>query len=229
MPRPKPSRAQSLFAEHYAESARYHGDEAPKKAATAARRTATSMATAAASFQSLLTAEQRKALADGAAVLRNLAGDLDDVCKMARKAQMDYADAERIRRETAADSTASARWLDDEGMFLEAHQLAAFIDQHHALEVDRWLLGRPQARGCTLVHMPDLPSPGGRLVDMLHRRVSTLLIRRRAAEYLAALQEAAKRMRHYKDLYYAAADDYEAWRVWREAIRSATVPPMSTT
>ena len=51
-----------------------------------------------------------------------------------------------------------------------------------------------------------------------------LAIRRRAAEYVASLARACKSPRTYKDLYYVGLDDYDAWRVWRSAVRTSIMP-----
>ena len=237
------SRATILFNERYEYSARWDGDAQAKKDAAAAKRTATSLKTAVKSFEALLEPEQLASMVAAAVAMRELASDLDQVCRLANRRKAEYTAAEEAKRKGNADATAAESWGGDDGaMLAEAQSLASFVDAPGQLGVEAWVLGRLSDRPhLRYVNMPtDMPA-GGRLLDMLARLKETrragppeavaaavLAIRRRAAEYLKALQEVQSQARTYKDMYYAGADDYKAWREWTAAVRAAVIPPMAS-
>lgn len=236
------SRAKAIFDKHFEWDARFNADAGPKKAAATAKRTATSLNSALKSFGELLLPEQLAALRHAARVMQDLALDLDTATVLAKQHKVQH-DANELRlRHEQADVTALKRWgTDDAAMLAEAHELACFLDNWRELEVEEWVLSRVPP-GLKYAQREDLRA-GGRLLDMLHRRrepaakpttsaftanataaTSVLAIRRRAAEYVASLSRACKSPRTYKDMYYVGLDDYEAWRAWRNAVRTSIMP-----
>ena len=243
------SRAKAIFDKHFEWDARFNGDVEPMKAAATAKRTATSLNSALKSFGDLLAPEQLVSLRNAAQAMQDLASDLDTATVLAKRHKVEH-DAHELRlRNRQADATAMDRWgTDDAAMLAEAHELAFFLDNWRELEVEEWVLSRVPP-GLKYAQREDLRA-GGRLLDMLHRRreqaakpttsvltatattaASMLAIRRRAAgggrraaEYVASLARACKSPRTYKDLYYVGLDDYDAWRVWRSAVRTSIMP-----
>lgn len=236
------SRAKAIFDKHFEWDARFNGDVEPKKAAATAKRTATSLNSALKSYGELLAPKQLESLRDAAQAMLDLAHDLDTATVLARRHKVQHDVHELRLRNEQADATALQRWgTDDAAMLAEANDLAFFLDNWRELEVEEWVLSRVPP-GLKYAHHENWQA-GGRLLNMLHRdrrqetmpttsvlaadnsTVAALLaIRRRAAEYVASLSRASKSPRTYKDLYYVGLDDYEAWRVWRSAVRTSIMP-----
>ena len=236
------SRAKAIFDKHFEWGARFKGDAEPKQAAATAKRTATSLKSALKSFGELLTPEQLASLRNAAQAMQDLAHDLDTATALAKRHKVQH-DAHELRLcNEQADATALDRWgTDDAAMLAEANDLAFFLDNWRELEVEEWVLSRVPP-GLKYAQREDLRA-GGRLLDMLHRHrqqtempttsvlavnattaAPILAIRRRAAEYVAGLGRACKSPRTYQYLYYVGLDDYEAWRVWRNAVRASIMP-----
>jgi len=222
-------RAKALYEEHYARRARYDGDAEPKKHASSAKRVATGLNKASSEFSALLTPEQRKVLAEAAAVMRALATDLDTASTLALASHTAQLQSDLNARHAAADATAQSRWGDDDAaMLAEARDLAAFIDMPQANESDQWIA---KGRACAYAHFPDDMPTGRRLVDALrngHDGERLVLLRRRAAEYVAGLIAWQQRTpRRYRDTWYVGLDDFEAWRAWRKEMLGAIKPPLN--
>lgn len=214
-----------LFDRHYERSARYDGDEAPKKAAAHAKRVASSLRNALTEFGALLEDKDVGALQAAASVMAGLGSDLDTVSKLARDHKVAHEKLRHEERTGHADRVADAAWGADEArMLADAKELAAFVDQTHVLEVETWGLARPKCQGFRYFHMPDTP-PGRRLLDMLQGQPQSdiFAIRRRAAEYLHALkaQGTGSMRRHFQELWYVGLDDFEEWRAWRRELAAA--------
>lgn len=229
LPRRGSPRARALFEQHYQFRAQYEGDADAKKDAAGAKRVATGLRNAVRDFGRLLTEQQQAVMREAAAVMEALGADLDTACGLARVCQTERTAADLAARHAAADAVANQRWVDNEAMRSEVADLAAFVDQAFATESEQWVVA--QHPGCARASFPDDMPPGGRLIDMLKRpaeggaAAATLTLRRRAAEYLAALRTAERRAsRRYGDTWYVGADDYEAWRTWRQQVLAAIRP-----
>lgn len=224
------SRAQVLFDKHYEWHSRYSGDENPKNAAAHAKRVSTGLKKAIAEFAALLEPKQLQALQDASGVMAALGADLDVVCKMARANNEAQAAKDLLERNALADEVAAERWRgDDQLMLLEAKDLAAFVDQARALDVDEWIATRHP--GAKYAQFPMEVAGRARLVDVISRDKGKvpdmLLVRRRAAEYVHMLRlQGASSTRRYQDMWYVGLDDYESWRAWRKEISSAVVPAL---
>ena len=207
-------RVQSLFDDQYRHHAEWEGDERPRKDAASARRMATGAISAVKQFESLLPREDAETLRRAGAILRTLAGDLDEVAAISRVAK-----TERERRNTkarleAADQMAAGRWASENAMRAEAADLAAFVDRSRESGASAWVLAKHP--GCTMAAFPDQMPPGRRLVDMLNLKngpIDLLTLTRRSAEYVLGLGAGQRsNQRRSRDMWVVGLDDYEDWR-----------------
>lgn len=230
MPKPlKPSRAQTLFDEHYAFHARYYGDEAPKKHAASAKRTATQLNSAAKDFKDVLPLAQSQTLCEAAAVMSALGRDLDAVCILANACKAEHTAKTITETSQALDNIAERRWgMDEMAMIHEARSLALFVDCFQALEVEEWLKSQ---NGQSHLHfgVESLPT-GPRLMEMLEKlkhqaptAQAMLNIKRRAAQYIQVLSEVRP---SYQTGRYRTATiaDFEQWSAWHNSVSQAIKP-----
>ena len=207
-------RVQCLYDDQYRHHAEWEGDERPKKDAASARRMATGAISAVKQFERLLPREDAETLRRAGAILRTLAGDLDEVAAISRVAKTDRERRNLKARLDAADQLAAVRWVSEDAMLAEATSLAAFVDRSREAGASAWVLAMHP--GCTIAAFPDQMPPGRRLVDMLNPKngpTDLLTLTRRAAEYVLGLNANQRdHQRRYSDMWVVGLDDYEAWR-----------------